>query len=199
MTDPNPIVALDADLPDLASVKAAIERLRNSSRFSTTVQLRRFFDYIVAESLAGRGAKLKAYSIATSALGRPVEFDPARDPIVRVEATRLRAALAAYYAEEGRGETLRVRVPPGSYQPMIEFIAEGSIAGNDAMQAGSSTGRTMRFERRILILAVIGLILAAINTLLMALGVAWLWDMVRSDFAPTALAGQAVVSMLGLL
>lgn len=101
-------------------VEVALGQLLASSRLRSAVQLRRFLTFVVEESLAGRGDKLKAYTIATHALGRPVDFDPSKDPIVRVEATRLRAALTAYYADEGRGATIRFHMLPGSYRPMIE-------------------------------------------------------------------------------
>jgi TolB-like protein len=42
------------------------------------------------------------------------------DPIVRVQAGRLRLRLAAYYAEEGCADPLRISIPTGSYQPKVE-------------------------------------------------------------------------------
>ena len=100
----------------------------HSARLRSAVQLRRFLAFVVEESLSGRGDKLKAYTIATRALGRPSDFDPGKDPIVRVEATRLRAALTAYYAEEGRDALIRIHMLPGSYRPLIELRESPSIA-----------------------------------------------------------------------
>lgn len=170
---------LSADMPDLAAVQAAIHRLRQSERMASAAQLRRFFDYIVAESLAGRGDKLKAYSIATGALGRPEDFDPGRDPIVRVEATRLRGVLAAYYADEGRDETLRLRVPPGSYQPVVEFVAahaEPAVApaAAGAIAAIGAPGRPAD-DRRLVRLVTAALVLTAVNTLMLGATAMWLW------------------------
>ena len=112
---------LSPQLIDAETVAEALGQLLSSSRLRGAVQLRRFLTFVVEESLAGRGEKLKAYTIATNALGRPTDFDPSKDPIVRVEATRLRAALTSYYAEEGRTATLRFHMLPGSYRPMIEM------------------------------------------------------------------------------
>ena len=66
---------------------------------------------------AGDGKKLKAYTIAVEALGRGTDFDPQTDPIVRVEAVRLRQALARYYSGTGRDDPLVIEVPRGSYVP----------------------------------------------------------------------------------
>ena len=52
-----------------------------------------FLSFIVEETLAGRSSQLKGYTIAVAVYGRPERFDPQVDPIVRVEAGRLRRAL----------------------------------------------------------------------------------------------------------
>nr|WP_126401275.1 hypothetical protein [Blastochloris tepida]BBF94135.1 hypothetical protein BLTE_28200 [Blastochloris tepida] len=113
-------VPLSPGLVDDETVNDALAQVLASGRLRSAVQLRRFLAFVVEESLAGRGDKLKAYTIATRALGRPSDFDPGKDPIVRVEATRLRAALTAYYADEGRDAALRFHMLPGSYRPLVE-------------------------------------------------------------------------------
>ncbi|KAA5602939.1 hypothetical protein [Blastochloris sulfoviridis] len=113
-------VPLSPGLVDDETVNDALAQVMASGRLRSAVQLRRFLAFVVEESLAGRGDKLKAYTIATRALGRPSDFDPGKDPIVRVEATRLRAALTAYYADEGRDAALRFHMLPGSYRPLVE-------------------------------------------------------------------------------
>lgn len=60
-----------------------------------------FLLFIVETTLAGHGNKLKAYTIAMEALGCGTDFDPQTDPVVRVEAVRLRRALARYYSGAG--------------------------------------------------------------------------------------------------
>jgi hypothetical protein len=121
-------VPLSPGLIDTDTVNAALEQVMHSARLRSAVQLRRFLAFVVEESLSGRGDKLKAYTIATRALGRPSDFDPGKDPIVRVEATRLRAALTAYYAEEGRDALIRIHMLPGSYRPLVELRESPSIA-----------------------------------------------------------------------
>lgn len=125
----NPVrgVPLAPGVPGADLVPELVQRIA-STRLVGSPQLTRFLEFIVAESLAGRGDALKAFTIATEGLGRPPDFDPARDPIVRVEATRLRATLSAYFGEEGRDEPIRLRLARGSYQPLVEVIRDASAA-----------------------------------------------------------------------
>jgi hypothetical protein len=88
-------------------------------------QLANFLTFIVDETLAGRGDRLKAYTIATDALGRDADFDPQTDPIVRVEAGRLRRALEQYYAGDGRDDPVIIELPLGGYAP--EFRANTAM------------------------------------------------------------------------
>lgn len=64
--------------------------------------------------------------IGVAVFGRdPHSYFPGDDPIVRVQAGRLRLRLAAYYADEGAADPLRISVPLGSYQARIA-LAEGA-------------------------------------------------------------------------
>jgi hypothetical protein len=96
-----------------------------------------FLIFIVDETLAGRGDRLKAYTIATDALGRDANFDPQTDPIVRVEAGRLRRALEQYYAHDGRDDPIIIELPLGGYIP--EFRANTAI--HRAVARTRRTGR----------------------------------------------------------
>jgi hypothetical protein len=69
--------------------------------------------------LAGKGGAIKSYTIAVEALQRGESFAPARDPIVRVEAGRLRKALARYYGGAGGGRPVLIDLPLGSYVPVF--------------------------------------------------------------------------------
>ncbi|MEP6537520.1 MAG: malectin domain-containing carbohydrate-binding protein [Bryobacteraceae bacterium] len=74
-------------------------------------------EYIVQKYLQGEAASLKEYNIAVDALGKPAEFDPKRDSIVRVEAHRLRKKLTEFYQTEGADHILQVVIDPGNYTP----------------------------------------------------------------------------------
>ncbi len=103
--------------PDRTEVAAALRRVLASESFRTAPQLCAFLSFVVERTREGRAAEIKGYTIATEALGRPASFDPQADPIVRVEAMRLRRALDAYYAGAGAGDPLRIVLPRGGYVP----------------------------------------------------------------------------------
>jgi tetratricopeptide (TPR) repeat protein len=109
-------------LPEAAAARAALGAVLASQAFRDSPQLRAFLTYVVNETLAGRASELKGYSIATLALGRPESFDPQTDPIVRVQAGRLRQALAEYEAEHPDAP-LRIRLERGSYGAVFEASA----------------------------------------------------------------------------
>lgn len=93
-------------------------------------QLAKFLSYIVQRTLGGEEQAIKAYSIAVDVFGRPVDFDPQTDPIVRVQARRLRAILNSYYDSHGEAEPVQIRLPTGRYIP--EFVVKEPSAGDNA-------------------------------------------------------------------
>src|SRR5437870_13229933 len=93
--------------------------LLSSTAFAQADRLKRFLRYVVEETVAGRGEGLKEYSIGVEVFDREASFDPRTDPIVRVQARRLRARLTRYYEEEGRLEEMRIELPKGSYAPLF--------------------------------------------------------------------------------
>jgi len=64
---------------------------------------------------------LKQYSIAIHAFGRKDDFDATADPIVRIQASRLRRNLQMYYQEEGSDDDIVVSLPKGSYIPEFTY------------------------------------------------------------------------------
>jgi len=65
------------------------------------------------------GDTVKEYSIATEALGKRADFDPRLDPIVRIQAGKLRARLARYYETEGAADPIRIDLAKGRYIPLF--------------------------------------------------------------------------------
>ncbi|KAB1078444.1 hypothetical protein F6X53_14725 [Methylobacterium soli] len=104
---------------------------------------RRFLSFVVDETLAGRAGRIKAYAIGVDVFGRGSDFDPGTDPIVRIEATRIRTALAAYYEGAGAQDAIRVLLRPGSYIPEFEFAR----AASPALPPGADTGGPQADQR----------------------------------------------------
>jgi TolB-like protein len=121
-----------------AVVRNELYRVLNSSNFTTSDRNRRFLEYVIEETLAGRAARLKAYNIATTVFGRPDSFDPQLDPVVRMEAGRLRRALERFYLLDGDAVSIHIAMPKGGYVP--EFREAG--ARSETRHADEPTGRS---------------------------------------------------------
>ncbi len=109
-----------AEAVSAEAVRRSLEGCLHAPAFRRSQKLAAFLTYVVEEELAGRGEGIKAYTIATQALGRADSFDPSNDPSVRVEAGRLRRVLDEVYADEGRQWPVRILVPVGAYRPTFE-------------------------------------------------------------------------------
>ena len=103
--------------------QAELRRILESSVFSLAGRLRRFLEYVVTKNLCGETNELKEYTIGLEVFDRGLDFDPRLDPIVRVEAGRLRQKLKRYYESAGLESTLRISLPKGAYVPTIEHQA----------------------------------------------------------------------------
>lgn len=125
-----------------SEIAVALQRVLACEMMRKSPKLQSFLTYIVDETMAGRGDRLKAYSIAIAALGKHSAFDPSIDPIVRVEASRLRRCLNAYYASDGQNDPLRITMPKGSYRP----IFKRGISGPNVIELKSALDSVPRTE-----------------------------------------------------
>jgi serine/threonine-protein kinase len=96
---------------------AQLNRIISSKAFRQADRLKRFLSYVVAETISGRGDRLKEFAVGVEVFGKDTSFDPRNDPIVRVQARRLRAQLARYYREDGQEDELVIEMPKGGYAP----------------------------------------------------------------------------------
>ena len=107
--------------PDADAVRAQVVRMTASTVFRNSPQLASFLMFIVEAALRGKAERLKGYTIGVEVLRRDVSFDPQLDPIVRVEATRLRRAIERYYAGPGANDAITIGLPRGGYAPRIAW------------------------------------------------------------------------------
>jgi adenylate cyclase len=107
-------------LPD--AIKAQLNRILQSAEFKASDKQRRFLRFVIDETLGGRASQLKGFTIATAVYGRSVNFDPQVDPIVRVEAGRLRRSIEHYYLTAGKTDPVRIEIPKGGYTPTFRSI-----------------------------------------------------------------------------
>lgn len=107
-------------------VSEALQRVLRSQTFARSERLRSFLRFIVEMEQIGLSHQLKGYTIGIDVFSRGDGFDPGTDPLVRVQAGKLRKLLNQFYASEGLDEPLRIRIPIGGYVPVYERITDES-------------------------------------------------------------------------
>lgn len=171
-----------SDEPSVEEVRAQLKRILDSPALQGSPRRRELLHYLVEETLAGHADQMKGYTIALAVFGRAESFDPAADPVVRLEAGRLRRSLDTYYANSGKRDTLRISIPKGAYVahfevlPGVEPTAPGSVPALEAKRP--------RLAQWISALAAVALLGVA--------AMSWFW--LRSDVLDTAdTKGPAII------
>jgi hypothetical protein len=103
-------------VPADSAVLAQLERILASELFARSARLSAFLRFVVERTLQGQGSTLKEQVIGSQLYGKGAEFDGAADPIVRVDARRLRDKLREYYAAFPLDPVL-ISLPKGGYMP----------------------------------------------------------------------------------
>ena len=114
--------------PGVRGIRRHLERVLGSPDFDASRRSRQFLEFIVEETLAGRGDGLSQGLIASRVFERGDDFDPVLDPIVRIQAGRLRRSLERYYLLSGRMDEVRVDLPKGTYVPVFRTVVAAPAA-----------------------------------------------------------------------
>ncbi|MBB4110813.1 TolB-like protein [Rhizobium sp. BK226] len=113
--------------PTAEEICRQVERILASEEFHAPKRGRNFLEFVVSETLAGRSGFLKAFTIANMVFGREASFDPQNDPVVRIEAGRIRKALERYYLVAGQADDVIITVPKGGYVPHFEYTRDAPM------------------------------------------------------------------------
>ncbi len=111
----------DLSSPESTDVLAEVERILSNGDFDGSPRSRAFLRFIVEETLAGRQEALSQDAIAGRVFHRRDDFDPTIDPIVRIQAGRLRRSLERYYLLAGAADPVRIELPRGAYVPTMQW------------------------------------------------------------------------------
>ena len=111
-----------------SAIRRQLEKIMAHGLFARSERMVRFLRLAVERTLEGKADELKEYLIGVEVFDRPSSYDPRVDPIVRVEARRLRSKLKAYYAGDGNNDPVRIEFRTGSYAPQIRMLGDGSVA-----------------------------------------------------------------------
>ena len=141
-----PVDAVSAD-----EARAELDRVLQSADFPATPRNRRFLSFIAERALDGPAnghGRSSAYDVATRVFGRSEQFDTILDPIVRIEAGKLRRDLETYYLKSGKHDPIRIFLPKGSYRAAFQR--------NEAHLAGTTPSRSSQLVLRAALLGLGG-------------------------------------------
>lgn len=119
------------------AIRAQLKRILAHREFHATEKMRDFLRFVVEQALAGNARQLKGYTIATEVFGRDEDFDAAHDPVVRIQAGRLRRALERYYLVAGGSDPVYIDIPKGGYVPVF---SDGPAGGAERSRKSSGPG-----------------------------------------------------------
>jgi len=125
-----------------AAIREHLAKLLSSPSIAGAERLSGLLRFIVEETLNGRQAQLKEMRIGLDVFGRKTDsYDPAFDPIVRVQMGRLRSKLRAYYNGPGLSDRVRIDVPVGSYVPAFTTVVARTRAVAEPIAAPADDQR----------------------------------------------------------
>lgn len=102
-----------------SAIREQLEKILAHGLFVRSERMGRFLRLAVERTLEGKPEELKEYLLGVEVFDRKSSYDPRVDPIVRVEARRLRAKLKAYYEGDGRSDPVVIEFATGTYAPSI--------------------------------------------------------------------------------
>ncbi len=117
-------------------VEQALRGVLADAKFAAAPQMSAFLKFVVIQTLDGNADRIKAYTVAVDALGKPTTFDPQNDPSVRVLAKRLRDTLKVYY-DRTEGHKVELKLHCGSYVP--EFRTYNQLDNSSTLEETNST------------------------------------------------------------
>ncbi|WP_299328773.1 hypothetical protein [Parasphingopyxis sp.] len=125
-----------------AAIRAETVRLLSAPQFARAPVMRRLLSYLVDQTLAGNGDRLKAYTIAVDGLGRDADFDAGQDSYPRVQVGRLRKLLDEVYAIPGSRAAMRLHIPKGGYA--VHFLGAATNSDSHGEDQGEIAARHRR-------------------------------------------------------
>ena len=105
-------------------ISLALSAILSSQTFARSHRLRTFLKFVVEREQLGLARQLKGSTIGMDVFSRDGALDPGVDALVRVQAGKLRRLINLYYADEGRNDPVRIRIPLGGYVPVYELRSD---------------------------------------------------------------------------
>lgn len=172
--------------PSADAVREELGRVQKSADFDVPERAKKFLGYVVEETLAGRAERIKAYSIALEVFGRDASFDAQADPVVRIEAGRVRRALERYYLTGGKDDEVLISIPKGGYVPHFEArTPQGEGAAAETSEPAIAESPTPMGKRPALFWAYLA---GGLALVIAAISIAWAFGRQPAPEPVTAMA-----------
>jgi len=126
-------------VPSAESIQQQLHCILTSPEFKATDAQKSFLKFVVETVLSGRSHEIKGYTVATQVFGRGADFNQTVDPIVSIQANKLRRALERYYLTAGRNDPVHIDMPKGTYVPA--FHQQNDIKWGSAQKDASNKFR----------------------------------------------------------
>jgi tetratricopeptide (TPR) repeat protein len=107
--------------PGSQEIRSQLARILASPSFQAHPRSGAFLSHVVEKAITGRAGEIKQSTIGCEVFGRPADYEPKGDAIVRSVARVLREKLNDYYLAQGAGDPVRIEIPKGSYVPSFHL------------------------------------------------------------------------------
>ena len=189
------IVALSSEQQHL--VEVTLRGILESAYFSKSKRYPALLEFAVRHTLEGNHDRLKERIVGMEVFGRPADYDPSTDSVVRIAAGEVRKRMALYFSEHP-DTPVRIELPFGSYTAEFHFRPQppiDTVTPVPSEPASSDKGRSgFRLGR-------LGVVVPAVvaGVVLVALAAWWLRPAspVERFWAPLLKRNQAVTICLG--
>lgn len=135
-------------------IMAALERILSCTVFAKAHRMCRLLQFLVERRMSSAAQNFKEYIIGVEVFNRnPALYNPAEDPIVRVQVGRLRERLRTYYEADGRDAGVIFSIPSGSYAPEIHRAQGGNAVSGPSFMLAVKAVRSIASDPAVLCFA----------------------------------------------
>jgi hypothetical protein len=145
-----------------------LSRILESRYFSNSPKKTRFLEFVSEQAFLGNGDKLNEYLIGVEVYDRGVDFNPQKDPIVRVQAHEIRRLLKKYYDEDGNSSAVRIDLPSGHYVPLFSRNAQPEVPPEEPPASASVPEEPKSNRLHLAVTIALGTLCLALASLLVA-------------------------------
>jgi hypothetical protein len=143
-----------------------LSRVLESKYFANSPKKTKFLEFVSEQAFLGNGDKLNEYLVGVEVYERGVDFNPQKDPIVRVQAHEIRRLLKKYYDEDGKGSAVRIDLPSGHYVPVFNRNAQPETVAEELPVPTVAAEERPSNRALLTVTAVLGVLCLALASLL---------------------------------